>query len=130
MKYCPYCGAALAVSAAPFCAECGKALPSAAKPRPSGSRKPGYPLSQKTRPAAKNTAPFFPRPAQKHRGPERTRKPNPRDEGYDGYYDDVKPIDNGHVRERMDSQLVKRIVILAAGAFVLVMFSVILMYLL
>ena len=29
MKYCPYCGADLADSAASFCMECGKSLPTA-----------------------------------------------------------------------------------------------------
>jgi DNA-directed RNA polymerase subunit M/transcription elongation factor TFIIS len=164
MKYCPYCGAVLADSAASFCSECGKVLPSvsksskpvletrqipvsmdtqersvsmskqerlAGKHQPSNGSKQGHPLPQKRRKTAgKKQFPFFPTPAQKRPEIEQSLEPDPRDEGYDGYYDDVKPIDSGYVRERMEPELIKRIIIIAAGAFVLVIFSVILMYLL
>jgi hypothetical protein len=60
----------------------------------------------------------------------RPPKPNPRDEGYDGYYSDVKPTDNGHVRDKTDPALIKRIILVAAGALVLVILSVVVMYLL
>jgi hypothetical protein len=60
----------------------------------------------------------------------RRQKPDPRDEGYDGYYNDVKPIDNGHTRDRLDPELIKRAVLVAAGALVLIILSVVLMYVL
>jgi hypothetical protein len=155
MKYCPYCGATLVDSAAPFCAECGKSLPAAVKPaptvrdkpvarprppdrhqppssagrpRPPGSRKPAKPAPW---PPGSVKSFFAPKkPARRRPEPERRPKPDPRDDGYDGYYRDVKPMDNGHTRDRTDPELVKRVIIIAAGAFVLVLFSVILMYLL
>lgn len=153
MKYCPYCGASLVGGAASFCAECGKVLPSPAKPstpvretqtRSTTERKPP-PVGKTPSAAGRNPArvtpppgkkvskaqhPFPARPLSKSPEPIRRSKPDPRDEGYDGYYNDVKPIDNGHTRDQMDPELVKRVIIVAAGAFIIVIFSVILMYLL
>jgi hypothetical protein len=125
MKFCPYCGASLADGAASFCAECGKALPSVTKQH-KPHRKPLRHRSdaeRKPRPKPNKHAQRQPYPVQK---PER----DSRDEGYDGYYNDVKPIDSGHVHNRRDSELTGRIIILSCGAFIAVVFSVILMYLL
>lgn len=152
MKYCPYCGATIMGSAASFCAECGKALPSGAKPSdskkapagppqshrappnmilPSTSTKdrPKKPLSNR-KPASKKQRPAPTHPAKKHSDPVRASNPDPFDESYDGYYNDVKPIDNGHTRDRTDPELIKKIILVAVGAFVIVILSVILMYLL
>jgi len=147
MKYCPYCGATLIGGAASFCAECGKTLPSPQKPpepvrEPLPDQSPRQKQSPVRRPSTSGSRnPKKPFPGQKGRRlpshqpskrPDPSRKPLPdlRDEGYDGYYNDVEPIDNGHTRERMDPELMKRIVIVAAGAFVIVIFAVILMYVL
>lgn len=152
MKFCPYCGATLVGGAASFCAECGKVLPSTTKhSEPSRSAPPQSTKSRKPPPRGKKPAvggrnhgrptPVLskPHPAGRRISPARPTdaptlprkpKPDPRDEGYDGYYNDVKPIDNGHIRDRTDPALIKRIVIVAAGAFVMVIFAVILMYLL
>ena len=151
MKFCPYCGATLVGGAVSFCAECGKGLPSTASPpepvrdastrQPTPERKPSSPPVKK--PAASGRKPGrpapFPRKPSQHRPslsrpgnvsePQRKPKPDPND-GYDGYYNDVKPIDNGHIRDRTDPALIKRIVILSACAFVVVIFAVVLMYLL
>ena len=152
MKFCPYCGAAIVVGAASFCMECGKGLPPAGIPRtsegeprphPTLERRqppvgkvphPGNPRQSNPRPAPNKTAPKGPprprtHPAN-HPDPPRRPRPDPRDEGYDGYYNDVKPIDNGHTRDETDPELVKRIVFIAVGTLVVVIFSVILMYVL
>jgi hypothetical protein len=52
------------------------------------------------------------------------------DEGYDGYYNDVKPLDNGHTRDRLDPELIKRAAMVTAGALALIILSIILMYVL
>jgi len=140
MKYCPYCGASLMGGAASFCAECGKPLPAAAKPsepptrphqesrppkkRPPGGRIPTRPPQPPGRHAQKRQA----HPANAAR--RAMTRPDPRDEGYDGYYDDVKPVDGGQVSERSDPELMKRVILIAAGAVALVILSAILMYLL
>ena len=145
MKYCPYCGAALVGGAVSFCAECGRALPSPKKtaepvreapPRPAPVRRPPPPVKKPGRPAPSPGKPASPsrRPPSARTGgpyePTRRPKPDPRDEGYDGYYNDVKPIDNGHIRDRSDPALTKRIIMVAAGAFLIVILAVILMQLL
>ena len=110
MKYCPYCGASLAGGAAPFCAECGESLRFSGK-KPTKEKKTGNKRAGKG---------FPPEP----------EPPDPRDEDYDGYYDDVLPSDDGHTRDRLDPEIVKRAVLIAAGTLVIVVLSVILMYLL
>ena len=85
MKYCPYCGAELIPGALSFCSECGKALRQR-KEKPPKERKPKAP--HKSKPA--------PEPDQ----------PNL---DYDGYYDDVPPVDLGRPRETANSQLVLRV---------------------
>ena len=134
MKYCPYCGVSIPDSAASFCAECGKGFPSQERthePRPASpriieSRRP--PPSTRRKPQK----PWRKPNRSTKRTPASTRKPkpNPQDEGYDGYYDDVPTADNGHVRDRMDPELIKRAVMVAAGAFGIIILAVIMMYLL
>ena len=80
--------------------------------------------------------PLYKRPKQKKRLTKHQRAagkppiPNPYDEDYDGYYEDIMPADNGHTRDRLDPELIKRAVLIAAGAFVIIILSVFLMYVL
>ena len=111
MKYCPYCGASLVGGAASFCAECGKKIPVRAEAPQS------EPKQRRRKP---NPGP--PNPAK--------RKKNPMDVNYDGYYDDVKPVDAGEQEERIDPELVKKIAMLMAGVLVVSLASVVLMTLL
>lgn len=70
---------------------------------------------------------------EKHRKgqpPEDDAPPDPQDEGYDGYYDDVRPLDNGHEKERMDPELVKKIIMVAGGAVLIIILSIVVMLLL
>ena len=131
MNYCPYCGVSISDSAASFCAECGKGLPSqkrehetrpvsphrseSRRPIPSTRRKPQKPWRKPNRSTRRAPAPV------------RKPKPNPQDEGYDGYYDDVPTADNGHIRDLIDPELIKRAVMVAAGALGIIILSVIMM---
>ena len=155
MKFCPYCGAGLKGSVAYFCPECGEALPEATKPHkptPEPASIQTHTGKEADPPPHTNTAnhagyrelsrlvmkPSHRNESKKRRRktvkepPKLARRPKPDlcDEGYDGYYDDVTPFDNGHIRERTDPELIKRIIFIAAGAFAIIFFSVILMYLL
>lgn len=38
----------------------------------------------------------------------------------DGYYDDVRPADDGHERERLDSELIKHIALVGGGAVLVI----------
>ena len=103
MKYCPYCGASLVGSAASFCSECGKKIPTQAespqsKPRSKGNVNAGNRPAGRQKHGKSNAMP--PRPSK--------RRTNPMDFNYDGYYDDVKPIDAGMQDEHADPELMRK----------------------
>ena len=157
MKYCPYCGAALFGGAAAFCVaffcvECGKPIPTIVEPvcRKRETQNP-FIMERRQRPGRATPSDKRQKPANHKQSREKTvhkkrrdpparktkrpelvhvQKPDTRDEGYDGYYDDVIPIDFGKTVERTDSELFKRIAIIASGAVGVIILSVILMYLL
>ena len=52
------------------------------------------------------------------------------DVNYDGYYNDVKPIDAGHHGDRMDPELIKKIILLVVGALGVILLAIVLMTLL
>ena len=119
MKYCPYCGADLIEDAVSFCAECGKQLPAS--------------KAQKEKPKEK--------PEIKKTSKKKKKKPVKKaessidvetvvDDGYDGYYDDIRPVDEGHEREGMDKELIKKIAIIIGVLFVVIVACVALMYVL
>ena len=125
MKYCPYCGASLVGGAASFCAECGKKIPVRAEAPQSEPKTTG-----KTRIREKPTAPQ--RRRKPNPGPPNPakRRKNPMDVNYDGYYDDVKPVDAGEQEEGVDPEMIKKVAILLAGVFAVILASVALMMLL
>ena len=112
MKFCPYCGASLPGGAASFCPECGKSL---RIEKAAGTRR------RKKRPPQKKS-----RQAPHHR----SRPINPMDVNYDGYYDDIQPIDSGARCEGMDPELVKQIALVILGAVGAIILAVTLMMLL
>ena len=160
MKYCPYCGAALLGSAASFspaeagadepprfCVMCGKHIPApdaqpGRGPTPREATPSGYDLPRRPkRPApdaravSGKTPPRPERPEMKREAAHRRSadteiKPERRTSGYDGYYRDVRPVDDGHEAERMDPELLKRVFLIAGGAVLIIMLAVLLMQLL
>ena len=117
MKYCPYCGATLMGGAVSYCAECGNEI----KPL-EGDAAMEIGLIKSKHMTKKSK--------KKPRKPVKEQIPEAVDDGYDGYYDDVKPIDIGRIQDRMDPELIKRIIIISAGAVIIVILSVLVMYLL
>lgn len=124
MKFCPYCGASLLGGAASFCPECGRQIPQqepdqAPRPQPGRKRRPTeIPPSRRKK-----------RPRQEPQRPPR-RKKNPMDINYDGYYDDVEPIDAGQQGERMDSEMLKKTALMLVGALGVILLAVVFMTLL
>ena len=121
MKYCPHCGASLPGSAASFCPNCGKPQrkrkkPSQSQPKKKQAKRPPMkkPPGSKQIPTIQQTAPVN----------------KVLDDGYDGYYNDVLPIDSSEQPEQMDPALVKQIIILLAGAASIIVLAIILMTLL
>ena len=111
MKFCPYCGVSVPGGAASFCPECGKSL---------SAKKATAPRQQKRNPPRRD-------PKQV---PQRRPKPNPMDVNYDGYYDDIQPIDSDVRGEGLDPELFKRIGLVILGAVGAIILAVILMTLL
>ena len=114
MKYCPYCGAAIPDGAVVFCVECGKELPKRLD-------KPKKANVDKGTPSAK----------QKQRKKRATADEEYRrayNEGYDGYYEDVLPVDYGQERFETDSFPVKKVITVAVGAIVLISLCVLMLY--
>ena len=116
MKFCPNCGASLPGSTVSFCPECGKKLPFV-------QREPDARM-RKRRPTAKKQ-----HEPPKRDVPQRPRR-NPQDENYDGYYNDVTPVDAGMRGDGVDSELVKRVAILIAGALGIIILAIVVMMLL
>ena len=90
MKYCPYCGAELLPGALSFCPECGEAQASV--------QEPAAPTQEKRRKRSQKSQP----------APEI-------DSNYDGYYDDVEPIDADREREGMDTRLMGKVALVCLG---------------
>ena len=110
MKYCPYCGAELLSGAFSFCPSCGESLPVLA--RPAAEKAPGKPSPQREK--AKKE-----RPRKRERPPRKPKQPVPPEVenlDYDGYYEDVQPIDVDRQQEGVDTRLILRMALLVAGA--------------
>lgn len=113
MKYCPYCGASLPDSAVSFCPECGKSLPDVEMKIPAKEKK------QKKSPAKSKA---------RSKKPKKT-EPSIED-GYDGYYDDRLPIDEGHRRDGLDKNVIKKVAALVLCLFVAIGACVAFLYIL
>lgn len=115
MKYCPYCGAEIQSGAFSFCPECGKSL--------SGSEENQTPVETKQE-KKQRKHPRSRRPKREKNADRNQPKEsfNPLTEicDYDGYYDDVKPIDADRQREGVDTRLILRMVLLVAGVILVI----------
>ena len=117
MKFCPYCGADLVEDGVSFCVECGKQLPAGKTQKEKPKDKPEIKKATKKKNSAKK--------------PESSIEVETVvDDGYDGYYDDIHPIDEGHEREGVEKELVKKIAIIFGVLFVVIAACVALMYVL
>lgn len=121
MKYCPYCGADIIDGAVSFCVECGKELPVKKKQEE----------NQEATPKRKPVATKRKKSKKKKFVPISDAEPQSEyDEGYDGYYEDLLPIDDGKVHIGTDKALIKKIIILATAVLVVIILCVVMMYLL
>lgn len=132
MKFCPYCGKDLLDPDVVFCAHCGKKLP----PHEAGLTEP---LNQEMRPEEAAPEPEKKKP-KKEKPPKKKKRAKaqkpvaaeaaPVDDGYDGYYNDVEPPDTDRVREGLDKELIKKIVLLGVGVLLIISLCVVMMYVL
>ena len=113
MKYCPYCGASLPDGAVSFCMECGGQLPGTPEP-------PAVP---------RETPEAIPFSEPGDEVPDETQ--SDQDAGdYDGYYEDVLPPDTDRLREGINPEMIKRILLVLVGVFSIIGISVAMIYLL
>lgn len=115
MKYCPYCGAEIQSGAFSFCPECGKSL--------SGSEEKQTPvetkLEQKQKKHPRSRRPKREKSADRNQSKENF-VPSTGVSDYDGYYDDVTPIDADRQREGVDTRLILRMALLVAGVILVI----------
>ena len=132
MKFCPYCGADLLDSDVLFCAHCGKKLP----PHEAGLTEP---LTEDMRPASQVPKEETYKDKKKKNQKKKAIKNKPaqpvediklEDDGYDGYYDDVLPPDMDRMREGIDKELVKKIIILGVSVLLIISLCVVMLYML
>ena len=101
--------------------ECGKTIPvSAAKVEKEDRRTE----SANSKSKRKRT-----RKQNEKRATAETHDPQAYQDGYDGYYNDVIPADNGVGHEKLDKNLVKRIILVGVVALAIVVLAFILMQL-
>ena len=93
MKYCPACGALLPTEDAQFCGTCGKRLPERDSVAQRKTRRQTDSMPEPVEPAA--------------------------GDGYDGYYDDVLPTDQGEIRKGLDREMLKKIILLSAAVILI-----------
>ena len=145
MKYCPFCGADLLSPEVSFCAECGKALPvgssrqtetetalerpSRKDTRPRETRKKAAPARPRRKPRKNPGSSIEGAPTEKlsSRSGEDAAPEGALPDDYDGYYDDVAPLDTDGVRPGLDREMIKKIVLLVAGALLTIALCVVLM---
>ena len=112
MKYCPYCGLELRDSNVSFCSECGKKLK-------------GDNNEHARTPKSKNKSKLHSKKimlsekAQQSSDEQADDASSKSDDGYDGYYDDVLPSDEGRQQEGIDKEFLKKIVLLVVGVLVI-----------
>lgn len=154
MKYCPYCGTVLVDGAVSFCAECGKALPVSEKlnqsqqqdelkqqetqhekkSRRTQKRKPLHGENVKEREvdemSERQIKPLEPPKSPKQQSESPAVMSSISEDDYDGYYNDILPVDEGRFSEGIDRELVKKIVLIIAMVLLIVGACVMMMYLL
>ena len=60
---------------------------------------------------------------------EHTGDPKASDDGYDGYYDDIRPEDENEVRQGIDKDIMKRIAGIIASVMIIICSCIGIMYL-
>ena len=109
MKYCPYCGAEILSGAFSFCPSCGESLQVLAQP--AAEKSPGKPTPRREKAKKERTR-------KRERPPRKPKQPVPPEVeawDYDGYYENVQPIDADRQHEGVDTRLILRVALLVAG---------------
>lgn len=121
MEHCPNCGTDLLDGAASFCTACGSTL------------------QAKEESCTDDTASKSRRETQKRQKKPRKR-PKPQaaqeimddstEEGYDGYYNDVLPPDWDQIKDGLDKELIRKVIVLIASVILIISMCVVLLFIL
>lgn len=127
MKACPDCGAELIDQEAAVFPACGKRL--------SDQHEDEHPSEETVKGDATQASPdgkkkrnWFRRKHRKATPPTPDGMGEPADTGYDGYYNDVLPPDLDRIKEGLDKELIKRIIMLVIAVVLVISGCVALMY--
>jgi uncharacterized Zn finger protein (UPF0148 family) len=124
-KYCPYCGTKLEDERAVFCPECGNALSDKVQQNANDDKDKNK--KEKRRKPKRNKKQNDRKATRKE---DNVENPETVDDGYDGYYDDVRLIDEGKFRQGIDKEMLKRVIGLLIGVLITICACVAIMYLL
>ena len=124
MKFCPNCGAER-VGDAPFCYECGVKFEETEahtkKKKESKNKLKRDKQSVKKRRLKKT------KPTTKSDASELLEMKPSVDDNYDGYYEDVLPVDTEEIRQPLDKELIKQIALLVSGVVVVIAICILIM---
>ena len=125
MKYCIYCGTVLPNGAVSFCPECGHALPGATKKEERKSEKRDYENREKVSEKEKKKQEEIHVISESYIYEDEIQ---PENDGYDGYYDGIRPEDEEIQREGIDTKLAWKIAAIIAGFVLIIGACVAIMY--
>lgn len=127
MKVCPDCGAELMDQEAVVCPACGKQLSDQHEnERPSEETVKGD--AAQASPDGKKKNKWFRRKRKNAEAPIPDGMGKAVNDGYDGYYNDVLPPDLDRIKEGVDKELIKRIIMLVIAVVLVISCCVTLMY--
>ena len=127
MKACPNCGAELMDQEAVVCPACGKQFSDQHEnERPSEETVKGD--AAQASPDGKKKRKWLRRKLTKEAPPIPEVMGEPVDDGYDGYYNDVLPPDLDRIKEGLDKELIKRIIMLVIAVMLVISCCVTLLY--
>ncbi len=126
MKYCPSCGAG-AEQAAAFCMACGKAFPKRNTQNPLDYHKNGKGIKIRRGRPPKPPTPSPDDPFVDLSEQEQVESHTQAESPYDGYYDDVQPMDDESIPTQIDRSMVKQIALLIGGALAIIIVVILIM---
>ena len=131
MNYCPYCGAELLNKELPFCCECGKRLRVDAQVTEHTGQERSRPKTGDTSFDSSCRQPILFRKKKRSKASTTQIEDNVKktDEGYDGYYDDILPVDLGAQKEDGNGELLKKIAGVIIGVILIIGLCLTMLYL-
>ena len=141
-SFCPECGVALKPASEILASPAKEAngMPDIAEPEKAVHKAPAPPAPTGAVPET-GDRPIQKKKRKRRPGKEKPRRdiaedkdqleppadiPSPLEDGYDGYYEDVLPVDEGQRKtEKLDPDMIKKIAMIAGGALILVIIAII-----